>query len=60
MKDGVRIINLEKLNDEIASVCKVDSSEIEEVENAENAEMVESQENTASPMEEQPNEETNE
>lgn len=30
---GVRLINLEKRNDEIASVCKVDTSEIEETEN---------------------------
>ena len=27
---GVRLINLEKRNDEIASVCKVESSETEE------------------------------
>ena len=31
---GVRLINLEKRNDEIASVCKVDTSEIEETENS--------------------------
>ncbi len=30
---GVRLINLEKRNDEIASVCKVDTSEVDEVEN---------------------------
>ncbi len=38
---GVRLINLEKRNDEIASVCKVDSSELEEVENVESVETVE-------------------
>ena len=32
---GVRLINLEKRNDEIASVCKVDTSEVEETESAE-------------------------
>ena len=30
---GVRLINLEKRNDEIASVCKVDTTEIEETDN---------------------------
>jgi len=28
---GVRLINLEKRNDEIASVCKVDSEPVEEI-----------------------------
>jgi DNA gyrase subunit A len=43
---GVRLINLEKREDEIASVCKVDKAEEEEVVNSEtSAEFTEAQEN---------------
>jgi DNA gyrase subunit A len=43
---GVRLINLEKREDEIASVCKVDKSEEEEAVSAEvSAELAEAQEN---------------
>ncbi len=45
---GVRLINLEKRNDEIASVCKVDTSEIEETEN--NIELKEGVDNNTSEM----------
>ena len=40
---GVRLINLDKRGDEIASVCKVDTTEIDEVETLENVELNETQ-----------------
>lgn len=42
---GVRLINLDKRGDEIASVCKVDTTEIDEVETLENVELNETQDN---------------
>jgi DNA gyrase subunit A len=40
---GVRLINLEKRNDEIASVCKLDSEPLEEILDEETAEIVETE-----------------
>ena len=53
---GVRLINLEKRNDQIGSVCKVESENEEEL----NEEIVEGEDIlTIEPMEENNNEENN-